>query len=174
MHLSRDSSWRMWMPWWLAVMLVGCPAAESISAGTESDSTSGGASTGSAGDSGASSSLSGSHGESSDTSGLLDCEAQNPEFGCAPIDCSDPDDAHECGAHHVFDDDGCMRPWCDDDDMADACAADEICFRPGDCEPDFPCEIQNCWTDEEVCVCDPVERCAPTYGWCIPADANPC
>ena len=164
---------------------IACPADSTTisdadtSAASQADDTSSGGTEATAGTTAASttsSSGSGSDGgeESSGTSGALDCEAQNPEFGCAAIDCSDPDDGRECGAHHVFDDSGCMRPWCDDDDMADACAADEICFRPGDCEPAFPCEIMNCWTDEDVCVCVPVEPCAPTYGWCIPADANPC
>ena len=164
---------------------LACPAGETASGETDTATTAA-MDNGSSGDAqtstgatiepaeSSSSSSSGGPQESSGTSGVLDCEAQNPEFGCAAIDCSDPDDAYECGAHHVFDDGGCMRAWCDDDDMSDACAADEICFRPGDCAPALPCELANCWTDEGLCVCEPIEPCAPTYGWCIPADANPC
>jgi len=125
-----------------------------------------------------------SHGEesASTTSPMpVDCEARNPEFGCAAIDCSNPPiEGSGCGDHHIFDLDGCMRAWCEVDDSE--CGPDEVCYRPTDCDPRldadgdgcYPNELANCSLDanEFSCACTPLD--CTLYGWCIPAGARPC
>jgi hypothetical protein len=109
----------------------------------------------------------------------IDCEARNAEFGCAAIDCSNPPIAGSgCGAHHIFDLDGCMRPWCEGDDSE--CAPGERCYRAIDCDPSvadedgcYPCEHANCSPDDNQCACTPLV-CTTFLGVCIPAEDHPC
>ncbi|MBC8072510.1 MAG: hypothetical protein IAG13_29575 [Deltaproteobacteria bacterium] len=141
--------------------------AQSTSATSQGESTTSGLAT-TSGDSGASTSA-----ESTGEAPPISCGQRNPEFGCAPIDCSDPLFIFECGGHHIIDDDGCMRPWCDDDNP---CAEGTVCYYAAQCEPEAACEFATCWTSSssQDCVCMGFEDCPTVMGWCIPPDAVPC
>jgi hypothetical protein len=126
-------------------------------------------------------SSSGADGQSSSaTGGPADCEARNPEFGCAPIDCDDPPIPNTaCGGNNIFDDDGCMRPWCE---VEEDCGAGQRCFWPPDCDPTLeigangcysPSPVSNCFPNPPMaCLCLPLD--CSIYGWCVPADEMAC
>lgn len=179
----------------------GCGVLPDDAGGTSSSGTSGGATTTSATASGAAASSvdpstssigdassssgvsSADSGSSSATGGPVDCEARNPEFDCPPVDCADPPLPQTdppipyggCGGNNVFDDDGCMRPWCRDDQD---CSAGERCFWPPDCDPTLEIGPNGCYAPSPVSECYPnppmpclcLPRDCSHDGWCVPAD----
>lgn len=167
----------------------GSSGASTVSTGASSDTTAR-PSTSSDTSAGSPESSSGPSGpETGDTStsgGVVDCEARNHEFGCAPIDCAAPPIPMDplspyaaCGGINLFDDDGCMRPWCG---FEEQCGPGLKCFWPPDCDPTLEVSPQGCYSPSPVSNCHPSSPleclCAPLdcshFGWCIPEEEMTC
>lgn len=142
---------------------TGSSATTSSDAGTTEEST--------AGSSSAAASDSGS------TGATPSCADQNPDFECEPLDCADPIYQFECGGTNMFDDHGCLRPWCHEDSE---CAAGERCYSSISCGGRPSCDtFAGCGMVGDECTCTFVGGCGDPpdpnpRGWCIPAEDFPC
>jgi hypothetical protein len=145
--------------------LAGCISGKAVG-GVDDDTTADddGSGDASGSDDGSGTSVSSVSGDptsaSSDDAGDPACP-NNPDFPCAPESCEN------CGdLFSGFDEDGCLRAGCD------ACAADEVCFRPADwggcASSGVFCEVDP---ETQQCGCGGTDDCGGSY--CVPSAIAP-
>ena len=110
----------------------------------------------------------------------VDCSLRNPDFLCAPEDCSSPTYNWECGSYQRLDDDGCLRPICQNESD---CGVGDTCYKYNECFPtDQGCSVNlHCEEYRGACECTWAAGCQDgpqpleeQKGWCIPSEDKPC
>ena len=100
---------------------------------------------------------------------------QHEDFQCAAgIECpATPNHTDWCGPDGPFDENGCLRRRCQEDDD---CESGEVCYAPAMCHQDA-C-VASSWSceegDDRSCICGGSGDCATTPIYCIRADDVPC